>query len=202
MKNFIIVICCLVCCSLAYTQTLTDIDLISPFHDDLSAIKKGAYWGFMDRDGVKVIEFRDDLVIHTNDDDTIAYPKFYNGRCIFKKLVDGEYHYGYIDRQGKEIIAAQYLNVTNFINGFAIIATHSKDTIGYNEVLGMPIFASKIEEYIIDTSGKVVKYLDNSRNFVPSNVKSENTLRLKSKFIAPGLVAVKNKNEKWEIHKF
>jgi len=202
MKNFIIVFGCLLFCSTAYTQTITGVDLFSPFYDGLSAIKKGTYWGFMDRDGVKVIEFRDDLVMHTNNDDSIAYPKFYNERCIFKKLINDTHHYGYIDKQGKEIIAAQYLNVTNFINGYAIIATLSKDTVGHNEVLGMPIYASKIEEYIIDTSGKIIKYLDNSRNFVPSKVKSENTLRLRSKFIAPGLVAVKNKNEKWEIHKF
>ncbi|MFT7252255.1 MAG: hypothetical protein ACI9FW_002015, partial [Flavobacterium sp.] len=39
-----------------------NIDYISPFYDGVAAVKKGNNWGFMDKKGTIIINFRNDLV--------------------------------------------------------------------------------------------------------------------------------------------
>jgi hypothetical protein len=132
---------------------------------------------------------------------TISYPIFYDGRCLVRKLMGDTYYYGFINEKGVEIIKPQFLNATNFTNGYAIVVLSSKDSIGFNYVLKKAIVSNIMEEYVIDTSGELVKYLYNPRKNVPANYKNGVPI-IESKFIAPKLVAVKTKNKKWEIHKF
>ncbi len=119
-----------------------------------------------------------------------------------KKQIDGVNYYGYIDKNGKEIIATQYLNAANFNRGYAIVIKFAKNIIGNNDVLGKQMVSYKLEEYIIDTSGNLVKYLDNARNSIPSKIKKETPPSFYSKFIAPHLIAVKTKDKKWNIYEF
>jgi len=210
MKNLIILFSCFLIYSFGYCQIIKDVDEVSPFHEDLAAIKKGDQWGFINKEGVKVIDFRNDLVSTTDEhffDEnglrSVAYPLFKNGRCLTRKLIDGVYNYGYIDKTGKEVIAAQYLNATNFYNGYGIVIKFAKNVVGKNEVLGKQIVSYKLEEYIIDVSGKLVKYLDNARNCSPSKIKNNMPPVFYSKFIAPHMIAVKSsENEKWNIYQF
>ena len=65
------------------TQTIENLDFISPFHDDLSAIQKDGQWAFINTNGDVVIDFRDDLVT-TKSNDT-NYPIFNDGRCLIKQ---------------------------------------------------------------------------------------------------------------------
>jgi hypothetical protein len=186
----------------AFTQILGDIDEVYPLQGNLIAVKKANQWAFIDKNGKKVIDFRNDLVL-TDMVDSLnqkeSYPIFKDGRCLIRKLKGENYYYGFINENGEEIIKAQYLNATNFSNGFAIVTMHLKDFLGFNEVLKKPIVSNKIEDYVIDTSGKLVKYLYNPRSYVLSNKKVP---AIESKFIAPNLVAAKTKNGKWEIHEF
>ena len=45
---------------LGIAQTLEDLEYISPFNNDLAAIKKGNEWGFIDQDGKIIIDYRND----------------------------------------------------------------------------------------------------------------------------------------------
>jgi len=204
MKNLFLLIICLGIHSAVFSQILTDIDEVYPLQGDLAAIKKGDQWAFITKDGKKAIDFRDDLVLTNKvnaSNKTTSYPIFYDGRCLTKKLIANTYYFGFIDEKGVEIIKPRFLNATNFSNGYAIVVLAAKDSIGFNQVLKKPIISNYMEEYVIDTSGELVKYLYNPRKNVPANFKNGIPI-IESKFIAPNLVAAKTKNKKWEIHQF
>jgi hypothetical protein len=203
MKNIIILVICFIIHSFVYAQIITDIDDFSPFYEDLSAIKKGDQWAFINNKGIKVIDFRDDLVSSKTKEVSIGYPIFEDGRCLIRKLNSGTYYYGYIDKNGKQIIAPQYLNATNFKNGYAIVITLEKEVIGFNESLGKDVVSYTLKEYIIDTSGKTVKILDNARNYVKSKYKYKNIPSFYSKFVGNHLIAVQTTDaQKYNIYKF
>ena len=197
MKNLIIIISCFIIYSLGYGQVIKDVDKVTPFHQGLAAIKKNNQWAFINKEGEKVINFRGDLVSTTdkhfldeNGITSITYPLFKDNRCLIKKLIDGVYYYGYIDKNGVEIIAPQYLNATNFNNGYAIVIKFAKNIVGNNDVLGKRIVSYKLEEYIIDNSGNLIKYLDNARNSIPSTacyVTKFQSICSRSQYISKGL---------------
>jgi hypothetical protein len=202
MRKFIIFIICLNVSFISFAQIFDNIDEVYPFYGDFVAIKKGNQWAFINKNGEKVIDFRDDLVLSNVTTETAqpkasSFPIFKDGRCLIKRESDGKYYYGYIDEKGNEVITPQYLSASNFLKGYAIIVKHIKDTIGYNKVLKKNVVSYKLEEYIIDTKGELVKYLL-TRNYT----KSKNTLKIQSKFITPHLIAVKNEDNKWDIYNF
>jgi len=204
MKKLLILMVCFSIHSAAFSQILSDIDEVYPFHGDFAAIKKANQWAFIDKEGKKTIDFRSDLVL-TNRlnslNQTISYPVFNDGRCLIRKLMGDTYYYGFINEKGIEVIKPQFLYATNFSNGYAIVVLTSKDSIGFNVVLNKAVVSNIMEEYVINTSGELVKYLYNPRKNVPANYKNGVPI-IESKFIAPNLVAVKTKNKKWEIHQF
>lgn len=184
-------------------QIIKDIDEVSPFHEGLSAIKKADQWAFINNKGVKVIDFRNDLVTSKTEETSKSYPVFRDERCLIRKLIDGVYHFGYIDNNGKEIITPQYLNATNFKSGYAIVIVLEKEVIGFNESLGKNVVSYTLKEYIIDTSGITVKHLDNARNYVKSKYKDNKLPSFYSKFIGPHLIAVQTTDAlKYNIYKF
>ena len=209
MRSTTIFIIFIIFCSQGIAQIIRGVDEVTPYHEDLAAIKKENQWAFINKEGLKVIDFRDDLVStideHFLDEkgiSSVSYPLFKEGRCLIKKIIDGVYYYGYIDNNGKEIIAPQYVNATNFMNGYAIIIKFATIVLGENEALDKRVVSYKLEEYVIDTSGKLIKYLDNARNSIPSNLKNNIPPEFESKFIAPHLIAVKTKDQKWDIYEF
>ena len=62
MKQLITLCTLLVLPFILFAQELTGIDEIAPFSEGLAAIRKGNEWGFINKEGQLVIEFRDDLV--------------------------------------------------------------------------------------------------------------------------------------------
>ncbi|NOR28751.1 MAG: WG repeat-containing protein [Lutibacter sp.] len=200
MKKLLIFIICLSIPSIGFSQILTDLEEVSILKDNLLAIKKDNKWGFINKEGALVIDFRDDFVLEKGKNNT---PPFFNSdRCLIKKSNGNQYLYGYIDTSGKEVMKPQYLNASNFNNGYAIVITLLKDTVGYNEVLEKCITKSTLEEFVIDTYGNKVKYLENPRNCIPSNVTLKKPPSFHSKFIGPHLVAVLKKDNKWDIYEF
>ncbi len=157
MKNIVILVICFIISSFGYAQIVTDVDEISPFYEELSSIKKGDRWAFINNKGEKIIDFRSDLVSSRTEDNSADYPIFKEGRCLNRKLKDGVYYYGYIDKTGKQVISSQYLNATNFKNGYAIVIYLEKELIGFNESLGKDVVSYTLKEYIIDTSGVTIK---------------------------------------------
>lgn len=205
MKNLLIIVICLQLHFVSFAQIFNDVDEVTPFQGDIAAVKKGNQWGFIDAKGTLIIDFRNDLVLTTVKDDTgitTSFPMFKNERCLIKKLIDNTYFYGYIDKKGNEVIKPTYLNASNFENGHAIVILTSKDVIGYNKVLKKDIISSKIEEFIINPSGEMVKYLENPRNNDSPKTNPKTPPFFYSKFIAPNIVAVKKKDQKWDIYEF
>jgi len=209
MKRTAVLIIFSIIYSFGFTQIIRDVDAFTPFHDGLAAVKKNNQWAFFNKEGVKVIDFRNDLVatmedhfVDENGVSSVSYPLFKENKCIIRKLKDGIYHYGYIDKTGTEVITPQYVNASNFDNGYAIIIKFVKNVIGENEVLDKRMVSYKLEEYIIDDTGKMVMYLDNARNSTPAKMKKNNRPGFESQFMAPHVIAVKTKNQTWDIYKF
>jgi len=209
MRNLLILVGCFIIYATGYTQILSDVDEVTLFHDGLSAIRKNGQWAFINKEGEKTINFRNDLVatvdehfIDENGISSVNYPLFQDGRCLIKKLIDGTYYYGYINHKGEVIIEPQYLNATNFINGYAIVIKIAKNVMGNNLMLGKNVVNYKLEEYIIDISGKTIKYLENARNDRASRNKTKSPPSFCSKFIAPHLIAVMSPDKKWNIYEF
>ena len=184
--------------TMTFSQILENVDYIAPEKDGLIAVKKGTKWSFIDVAANTLIDFRSDLVVMSNSDGN--YPIFVNDRCLIKKQVDGSYHYGFIDKSGKEVIPPQFLLATSFRDGKAIILKKLTEKVGENTVLGKNVVSSKLEEYVIDTSGKTVKYLS-SRHYVPKKIGAKSQLKISSKFITNNLIGVKDRNNKWSLHK-
>lgn len=205
MKNLIIIIICLQFHLASFAQIFSDIDEATPFQGEIAAVKKGNQWGFINNKGTLVIDFRSDLVLTSHIDKMgheTYYPVFNNERCLIKKLIKDTYFFGYIDKTGTTIIKPIYLNASNFDTGYAIVIITSKDVIGYNEVLKKDIVSTKIEDYIINASGEKEKYLENPRNNNTPKTNPKTPPTFYSKFIAPNLIAVKKKDQKWDIYKF
>ena len=200
IKKLIILFICFGMPPLLFSQVLKDVDAIFPFHENLAAVKKGNEWAFINREGEKVIDFRRDMVSSKSTKKNSSYPMFVEGKCLIKKEINNEYRYGYIDTTGKIVVEPQYLNATNFNDGYAMIIKPDVTTMGSNNVLGKRMLNSKLEEYIIDSSGKIIKFLDNSRAYIPSKTKV--VPKFKSKLLAPNIVAIKTKSGKWNIEKF
>lgn len=201
MKNITVLLISLVACSTAFAQIVEEVSRVSPFHEGLAAVKKDNQWAFINGQGEKTIDYRDDIVLSVGNNG-MEYPYFKEGRCLIKQTVDGVDFYGFIDKTGKRVIAPEFVNATNFTHGHAIIVNIEKYQIGTNPVLGKDIYNQVLEEYVIDTSGKIVKYLYNPRKCSLKRLQDRNIPCFESKIIAPNLVAVKNKVGKWDIHKF
>jgi hypothetical protein len=202
MRSIIIFIVCLSLGFIGFSQVASEIDAVTPFQGELAAVKKGNSWGFMNKKGMMVIDYRNDFVIRTNSDDETQYPVFKDERCLIRKMIDGNYYYGYINTKGEEIIPAKFLNATKFQNGFAIVVTLLKDSIGFNKVLEKNVTSNKLEEYVIDTLGIKIRYLENPIRYTKTLQKVKYPPIIRSKFIAPRLIAVLKKNRKWDIYKF
>ena len=54
-------------CSQGIAQITRGVDEVTRYHEDLAAIKKGNQWAFVNKNGLKVIDFRDDLVSTINE---------------------------------------------------------------------------------------------------------------------------------------
>tara|TARA_R110001583_G_scaffold39773_3_gene127449 strand:+ start:337 stop:960 length:624 start_codon:yes stop_codon:yes gene_type:complete len=207
MKNLVVLLFLLQVHSFCFAQILSDVDEVYPFSEDLAAVKKGNEWGFINKKGALVISYRSDLDLKDNFSEKGKignkwHPAFKDDRCLIKKTINEVNYYGYIDSKGNEIIHPQYLNATNFENGFALIIAPSKDVIGFNEILKKDIISSNIEEFVINTLGEKVRYLENPINYDSSKRKSKLPPVFHSKFIGARLVAVQKKDMKWDIYEF
>jgi len=201
MRNIVIFIVGLSLGFSGFSQVASEIDVVTPFQGELAAVKKGNSWGFINKSGLIVIDYRNDFVIRTNSDQRAKYPVFKDERCLIRKMINGKYYYGYLNKKGEEIIPSKFLNATKFQNGFAIVVTLLTDSIGFNKVLEKNVTTKILEEYVIDTLGNKMRYLENPIRYSEKQHKLKPP-KIRSKFIAPRLIAVLKKNGKWDIYKF
>lgn len=188
-------------------QDLSGLNEIAPYSEGLAAVRKGDQWGFIDKDGKLVIDFRSDLVwqkeadADRNDVAGIRYPRFKNGRCMIKKMLQEEQVpvYGFIDTSGSIVIEPEYLNVTEFDEDYAIGILLAKTFRGENR-FQLRIYDYKFSEVILSTSGEVMRLIE-QRNNIQMSYKRYSLPMLHSKLIGPGLLAQKSQNNTWEVRK-
>ena len=169
MKNLLIALLLLPFMGVA--QTIENIDYISPFHNDLAAIKKGNKWAFINKEGETVIDFRNDFV--STNINNVSYPLFYNDRCLIEQIKDGVSYFGYIDKSGKTIIKPQFLNATNFNKGKALALKVKKEIIGYNYIFRKNMVNYHYFEVVIDTEGNMTDHLTQLAIHTPPKPKSK-----------------------------
>lgn len=181
-------------------QTIENIDFVSPFHDGLSAVKKGNSWAFIDQNGSIIIDFRQDLVKTKTDKG--YYPLFSNGKCIIAQKKDDILLYGFIDKKGNISIEPQFLNVLNFQSDKALALIVHKETIGFNDIFKKDVVNYHYFEVVIDENGNSLDHLTQlALHISPKYSKSKEPPVITSKFISDNLIAVKSDENKWNLRK-
>ncbi len=206
MKQIFIVSVLLMLPALLFAQTLGNIDEIAPFSEGLAAIRKGNQWGFMDKQGELVIDFRGDL--HWNPDaDTgksdvtgTRYPMFRDGRCLItEKVEDGIPVYGFIDTKGNVVIEPRYLNVYPFNDGLTTGVLFDKKLKGENE-FKLKIYEFRFFDVLVDTSGEIDEYFE-KREAIQMTSRRYQLPEIGAKIVGDNLVAVHLDGQGWEIRK-
>ena len=195
--------------SMAVTaQEIKDIDYVAPFHEGLAAVNKGEQWAFINLKGEIVIDYRDDILIPSqwqmpidSKDEANKYPFFNNGRCLIQKIKDGIVHFGYIDSEGVMVIEPVFVNATYFNEGRAIVLKVSKQLLGKNELLDKDVVSYSYNEVIIDNMGKFKTFLRGPVNLLYDKEYLKSPPKIQSRFISSNLIAVKTKNNTWQIKK-
>ena len=181
-------------------QTIENIDFVSPFHDGLSAVKKGNNWAFIDQNGSIIIDFRQDLVKTKTDKG--YYPLFSNGKCIIAQKKDDILLYGFIDKKGNISIEPQFLNVLNFQGNKTLALIVHKETIGFNDIFKKDVVNYHYFEVVIDENGNSLDHLIQlALHISPKYSKSKEPPVITSKFISDNLIAVKSDENKWNLRK-
>lgn len=183
---------------LGLAQSLENLDYISPFHEDLAAIKKDGQWAFINTNGEIIIDFRDDLVVTSVGD--INYPIFSEDRSLIQEQKDDISYFGYIDTSGKTVIEPQFLNAANFNEGRALALKLIKDVVAKNEALGKNVVYYKYYEVVIDKNGAAKNYLNpKGVNVVLDKDFLKEPPQITAKRISKNLYAFKGKHKKWTL---
>jgi hypothetical protein len=176
-------------------QQHNNIDEIGSFNEDLMSIKKGDSWGFVDKNGAIMIDFRKDIVGFSKEP-----PIFSNGLCLIKEKRKDVIYYGYINTKGKTIIPTEYIVATSFKNGFASVIKYYKTDTGTN-TFGQHVVYYSYNELIITTKNKPVLSIGKSRNLLLSKLKLQQEIPIiRSKFINENLVRVKEDDGTYSIY--
>lgn len=180
-----------------YTQTIKNIDFISPFHDGVAAVKKANQWGFINLKGELIINFRDDLV--SSFIDGAKYPYFSDGRCLISEKRNEVTYFGYINKTGETVIKPEFLNANNFYTNLAIVLKLNVEHVGNNPVLNKNIVYYKYIEVIIDSDGFIKEYLSDPINVVLDKKFLPSPPPITSKFISDDLIAIKDNKKTWTV---
>ena len=182
------------------SQTIENIDFISPYNDGLAAIQKGDEWAFINTQGDIVIDFREDLVLTISED--VNYPVFNKDRCLIQEQKEGITYFGFIDKTGEAVIAPQFLNATNFSSNGALVIELVRTELGNNDMLKKPMVNYGCREVIIDANGNIVHYLTKEpRHITLSKDYMVKPPEITSKLISNDVFAVWTNDDKWEIKK-
>jgi hypothetical protein len=194
----ILVFICILLPTIVFTQTIDNVDYISPEIEGVIAIKKGNQWAFINNQGKLIIDFRSDIITTKTGND--SFPIFSNNRCLISKHKQGIAYFGYIDKSGKTVIETQFLNALNFDNNRALVIKLLKDELGDNQYLNKPIIKNRTVEVIIDIDGKSLHSLTKPKNVLLRKDHLKKPPQITTKIISNNLIAIKE-NKKWIIQK-
>ncbi len=181
------------------SQIIENINEVTPFHEELAAIKKGEKWAFINTKGDIVIDYREDLVPSETDKKS-TYPHFSDGRCLIKQMKDGILYYGYIDKTGKTVIEPEYLSAIPFHKGYAIVLKIAKEELGKNDLLDKKVVSYSYDEVVIDPKGAIKTHLSGPEHLIFSKDKLKKRPTVQSYFLSPNLVVAKTKSDHWKIY--
>lgn len=202
MKKSILLVL-LVCAPLFTVSQLSEVDEIASFNEGLAAVRKGNQWGFIDKEGALVIDFRSDLVwnaaaeIGAEGIKGIRHPSFQNGRCMVQKVIEDITVYGFIDTAGKLVVEHKFLNVSPFQDGYTIGIVYEKVFLGKNEIK-LDVFKHKFHEVVMDSSGEILEYLRQPENIQMRKSRYE-LPAMRGRFISKGLIAIRGKDNQYEL---
>jgi hypothetical protein len=183
---------------LAEAQSVTDVDFISPIHNEVVAIQKNGKWAFVDKEGHIIIDYRTDLVTTSTEDGD--YPMFNDNRCPIVNIKAGISYFGFIDKTGKTVIKPQFLNSTDFQDGTAIALEVTKKVIARNTALGKDMVNYRYFEVLINTNGEITYYLTKDGvNIVLDKDFLRAVPQITSNRISENVYAVKTKKNSWDI---
>ena len=119
--------------------------------------KEGAgKWGFLDTDFKTVIDF-----IYTNKPGDL-----YDNRILVKSK---DRKYGFIDKSGRLIIEAKFLEAKHFVNGYAMVKLHNKK------------YSKESRKYnygyrVIDVNGRIIRDLEDAVPATSHSLKNINAI--------------------------
>ena len=186
--------------------TISELDEIAPFSEGLAGVRRGNQWGFMDDQGQLIIDFRNDIAWNPNADTTkqgiqgLRFPQFKEGLCIIQKLTDeGIPQYGFLDKEGKQVIEPEFINITPFEKGKAIGIYGKKSFRGKNE-FQLNIYDYNFTEVVINKEGEMVWPIQQRINIFMSKKRFE-LPNLNAKILSKDLLIVKGSNNQWKVVK-
>ncbi|UOB17032.1 WG repeat-containing protein [Abyssalbus ytuae] len=196
MKKSVFIFSLLILCSfIGFSQIISGVDEVGTVSEDLISIKRAGKWAFIDSQGKMVINYRSDLLA----DEKTTNPLFKNGLCAIQEIKDGIPYYGFINTKGETVIPAEYLQITDFENGYAIALKVSQKSRG-KSMLGKEIIDNYYDEVLIDKNGNVVEYLYGPKLITLSKGYYKAPV-ITSKRVSKNLVAARTDDGKWKIFK-
>lgn len=193
---------------LTFSQLAQGLDFVGPANEGHIPVLKNNKWGFMNSQGEMAVDFRSDLIQNkktsSKTDLGVAsqqIPSMRDGRIIIKKVIDKIPYYGFIDPTGKSVIEPEFLNVSSFKNGFALALKIEEKFLGRNDLLDITIKSYNYDVVLIDRQGEVKQYLAGPFPVGISREKLREAPRIEARWVGDDLIAVKNPQKKWEIHK-
>ncbi len=188
---------------------LDNLDEVTPFHEGLAAVRRGSQWGFIDTTGNLVIDFRDDLVWNpeavkalpaSRGVTAVPYPRFRDGRCMIQaEGDDGIPVYGFIDREGQTAIRPEYLNLTEFDNGYAVGILVKKTFRGQNR-FQLNIYEYSFTEGVLNPGGEMVWPVAQRQNILMQKRRYERP-ELTARILGYDVLAVEEAPGQWEIRR-
>lgn len=119
--------------------------------------------GFIDLEGTLVIDFLEDLYYDSAD-------SFHDGIAVVYKIMQREFYYGYMDRQGKEVVTPQYSvhRQVQFSEGLGAI--YEDDLWGFVDRTGKTVIPPQFEDITGDFhEGFVGVLVDDKWGFIDAN---------------------------------
>ena len=129
-----------------------DLDEALQFSENFASVKKDGRYGYINRQG----EFIINTTHYTRNNNIRGFGEFHNGLAWFygpSPTMMSNMRYGYTDTNGAVVIEPQFSEISNFINGFAVV----KDDSGFWGVIDIN------GDYVIKPTWSDEQYNDNPR---------------------------------------
>ncbi|MDT7830041.1 WG repeat-containing protein [Pricia sp. S334] len=185
--------------------TIGGLDEVAPFSEGMAAVRKGEQWGFIDKEGHLVIDFRSDLVWNRQASNAqgvagIRYPEFKGGMSIISKRTEEDIPlYGFINTKGETVIEPEFVNVSPFEAGHAVGIYANKTHRGKNE-FQLDIYDYGFTEVLLNKEGEMIWPVQQRQGIIMSKRRFK-LPELRTRLLSEDLLTVKDNNNKWKIVK-